>query len=439
MQALESIKSRLLDLAVHGKITQQLEDEPAISSTWDTPKNVPFNIPKNWKWARMSDVLELLTDGEHKTPKYQTQGVPFLSVKNISSGFIDFSNTKFISQLDFELFKKRCNPRAGDILLSKVGTTGVPAIVSENKDIALFVSVALLKLNKAFVRSDFLYYQILSPLVQRQAKENTRGVGNKNWVLKEIAKTLIVVPPLNEQKRIAEKLDTLFSKIDAIQRSMNEVSQLSEFLEKQLLRSAVKGQLAPQLDEEPEVEQIGVAPDDVPFEVPKKWKWGRLSDYGSIVGGGTPSTSVGEYWDGEIPWVTPADLGKIQSAWIDRGAKSITKLGLEKSSAKKMPAGSIVYSSRAPIGRVAIAKNELCTSQGCKSFVPDPTLVDSKYAYFALTALTPEIIARASGTTFKEISGKQFGKTLIPVPPLGEQRRIVEKLDKLMLEIQKLK
>ena len=292
----------------------------------------------------------------------------------------------------------------------------------------------------AVIRSDFSSY--LHIFFSSDAFKEYLGSVNTTTInqitQKNLLNTWVPLPPLEEQKRIVEKVDCLFSRIEIIQKSMDEVSQLSKSLKKQLLQSSISGKLVPQLDEEPEAKQIGQAPEEVPFEIPGKWKWGRLSDYGNIVGGGTPSTSVSNYWDGEISWITPADLGKIKSPWIDRGAKSITKLGLENSSAKKMPAGSIVYSSRAPIGRVAIAKNELCTSQGCKSFVPDPNLVDSKYAYYVLKALTPEIIARASGTTFKEISGKQFGKTLIPVPPLREQQRIVAKLDKLMLEIQKL-
>lgn len=210
------MEKSLLHEAISGKIVPQRDDEPEVEQLGESPEEVPFEIPKKWKWVRMSDILTKLTDGEHKTPKYREEGVPFLSAKNISSGKIDFSQTKFISKEDFEIFKKRCNPQKGDILLSKVGTTGVPAIVEEDRDFGLFVSVALLKPDSSLIRSDFLYYQILSPHVQQQAKNNTRGVGNKNWVLKDIAKTLVVLPPLEEQKRIVEKLDKLMLKIQKL-------------------------------------------------------------------------------------------------------------------------------------------------------------------------------------------------------------------------------
>ena len=218
-QLSDLLEKQLLQSAIKGQLIPQLDDEASVTQIGQSPEVVPFEIPKKWKWVRISDILTKLTDGEHKTPKYREEGVPFLSVKDISSGKIDFSQTKFISKEDFEIFKKRCNPQKGDILLSKVGTTGVPAIVEEDRDFGLFVSVALLKPDSSLIRSDFLYYQILSPHVQQQAKNNTRGVGNKNWVLKDIAKTLVVLPPLEEQKRIVEKLDKLMLEIHKLKQS----------------------------------------------------------------------------------------------------------------------------------------------------------------------------------------------------------------------------
>ena len=134
----------------------------------------------------------------------------------MSSGAISFSGTRFVSEEDYEIFKKRCNPEEGDLLLSKVGTTGVPAIVGKQTKFALFVSVALLKTNKDVIDSSYLFYTIQSPLVQDQAKENTRGVANKNWVLKAIASTIIPLPPLKEQKRIVAKVEELLKQVDAL-------------------------------------------------------------------------------------------------------------------------------------------------------------------------------------------------------------------------------
>lgn len=168
-----------------------------------------FDIPDSWKWAYLGSILNKLTDGTHRTPKYATSGVKFVSVKDMSNGILSLDNTKFITEAEhIELFS-RCDPQRGDMLLSKVGTTGVPAIIDTDEPFSLFVSVALLKYSHNCIDERFLYYLLKSPLVQEQATENTRGVGNKNWVLDAIAKTVVVLPPLVEQKRIVAKLEEI--------------------------------------------------------------------------------------------------------------------------------------------------------------------------------------------------------------------------------------
>ncbi len=170
---------------------------------------IPFDIPDSWRWAYLGSILNKLTDGTHRTPKYATSGVKFVSVKDMSNGILSLDNTKFITEEEhIELFS-RCDPQRGDMLLSKVGTTGVPAIIDTDEPFSLFVSVALLKYSHSCIDERFLYFLLKSPLVQEQATENTRGVGNKNWVLDAISKTVVVLPPLAEQKRIVAKLDEL--------------------------------------------------------------------------------------------------------------------------------------------------------------------------------------------------------------------------------------
>ena len=175
-----------------------------------------------------------------------------------------------------------------------------------------------------------------------------------------------------------------------------------------------------------------IAEDEIPFEIPENWKWVHLSDLGEIVGGGTPKTGDPSLWDDDgIPWLTPADMKNIRGMYASHGERNISQTGLAKSSAQLMPKGTVLYSSRAPIGYIAIAANDICTNQGFKSLVPANTEIN-KYMYYCLIARTDDIKARASGTTFKEISGAGFGATLVPLPPLGEQKRIVAKIEELL-------
>lgn len=207
---LSKIKAEKEKLIKEGKIKK----EKPLSPITDSEK--PFDIPDSWQWVRLGELATKFTDGTHSTPKYVLAGVPFLSVKDMSRGFLDFSNTKFISEEEHEILYKRCNPEKGDLLITKVGTTGIPVIVDTDKQFSLFVSVALMKFSKRYLDVNFLKELINSPLVQQQAQENTRGVGNKNWVLDDIRNTIVPLPPLNEQKRIVARIEQLFAEIDKI-------------------------------------------------------------------------------------------------------------------------------------------------------------------------------------------------------------------------------
>lgn len=154
------------------------------------------------------------------------------------------------------------------------------------------------------------------------------------------------------------------------------------------------------------------------------WAKYKLSELGAIVGGATPSTSVEKYYGGEIAWVTPKDLSSFSGRYIECGERNITEEGLNSCSAQLLPAGSVLFSSRAPIGYVAIAKNPIATNQGFKSLVPDTKKVDSLFMYYLLKYNKNRIEAMGSGTTFKEVSGATMKNIEVNLPPLAEQKRI---------------
>ena len=174
------------------------------------------------------------------------------------------------------------------------------------------------------------------------------------------------------------------------------------------------------------------------FEIPKGWEWCRLGEIGQIIGGGTPSSSNSEYYsDNEIPWITPADLRGYDKKYISNGGRYISKLGLQKSSAQLLPIGSVLFSSRAPIGYVVINDKELSTNQGFKSIVPfDKNM--NEFIYYFLKYNKSYIEEISSGTTFKEISGSGMKNLVIPLPSVAEQLRIVQKVDELFAIIDEL-
>lgn len=251
---------------------------------------------------------------------------------------------------------------------------------------------------------------------------------------------------------LLEQFDTIFD-------TPESVDKLKELI----LDMAVKGKLVPQdptdepasvLLEKIKVEKeslikekkikkekqlSSVAEEDKDYELPIGWSWVKLGQIGQIVGGGTPSTKVAEYFsENEVAWLTPADLNGLKGKYIGSGRRYISKLGLEKSSAQLLPKGSVLFSSRAPIGYVAIASNDLSTNQGFKSCVPY-ILELNEYLYYYLKHIAKKVDEKASGTTFKEVSGKIVSNLSLALPPLDEQKRIVKKVDQLMSFCEELK
>ena len=164
--------------------------------------------------------------------------------------------------------------------------------------------------------------------------------------------------------------------------------------------------------------------------LPDGWKLTSAGEVAEVVGGGTPKTSIpGNFTDqGGHPWITPSDLTGYMDKHIAQGRRNLTDQGLRGSSAKFMPAGTVLFSSRAPIGYVAIARNPVTTNQGFRSFVPSAA-VDSEFLYYALQLLRPEAERLASGTTFAELSGTNAKKLRFPLPPIVTQRQIAVLLD----------
>ena len=154
------------------------------------------------------------------------------------------------------------------------------------------------------------------------------------------------------------------------------------------------------------------------------WKTVKLSEIGTVVGGATPSTKkIENYENGNIPWITPKDLSNFKGRYICKGERNITEVGFNSCSTKMLPKNTILFSSRAPIGYIAIAENELCTNQGFKSIIPNKN-IDPLFLFYLLTFNKNKIENMSSGTTFKEVSGTTMKNIEVNIPDLETQRKI---------------
>lgn len=166
-------------------------------------------------------------------------------------------------------------------------------------------------------------------------------------------------------------------------------------------------------------------------KIPVEWDVKTIQEIGEVISGGTPKTKEDSYWDGNVSWITPKDLSSFTERYIKEGERSITEAGLKNSSAKLLPKGTVLFSSRAPIGYIAIANKELCTNQGFKNIVCDKKYSSNEFVYYMLKAKKNEIESIAGGSTFKEVSGKVVKEFKIPIPPLEEQKAIAHILSTL--------
>lgn len=484
----EQLKASILQYAIQGKLVEQRAEEGTGEELFqeierkrevlikekiikkDKRTNsiinfqeVPFDIPENWMWVTLGSILNKLTDGTHKTPKYTSTGVKFVSVKDMSNGFLSLENTKYISEEEHKELYARCNPEKGDLILSKVGTTGVPAIVDTTEPFSLFVSVALLKFDCKCIDVEFLYYMLMSPLVQAQATENTRGVGNKNWVLDAIASTMVVLPPLVEQKRIVAKIEELLPLVDRYATAYEKLEQFNakfpEDMKKSILQYAIQGELVEQRPEEGTGEELyrqiqtekqrltkegkikkekplpEIAEDEIPFDIPESWKWVRLSTIGITQTGNTPSKSHPEYIGIDIPFITPGDILNGQICYSNQ---ALSLLGKEV--ARVCCAGSIMQVCiGGSIGKAAITYREVAFNQQINVVSPIACLSEYLFAVMQSAYFTTSMKERAGGTATPIINRGLWDSLLIPLPPLAEQRRIVAKLEEILPLCERLK
>lgn len=384
----------------------------------------------------------------------------------MSNGFLSLENTKYISEEEHKELYARCNPEKGDLILSKVGTTGVPAIVDTTEPFSLFVSVALLKFDCKCIDVEFLYYMLMSPLVQAQATENTRGVGNKNWVLDAIASTMVVLPHLVEQKRIVAKIEELLPLVDRYAASYEKLEQFNakfpENMKKSLLQYAIQGKLVEQRPEEGTAEELfariqeekqrliaekkikkekplpEITEDEKPFDIPESWKWVRLRDIISVLGDGIHGTP--QYDDtGKYFFINGNNLVKGEIV-IKSDTKKVSYEEFKKYE-KPLDESTILVSINGTIGNYAFYNGE-------------PVILGKSACYFSLiSGIDKEYICRllntqhfldyavkeATQTTIKNVSLKSMRMLTVPLPPLSEQKRIVEKLEEILPLCERLK
>jgi type I restriction enzyme S subunit len=236
-----------------------------------------------------------------------------------------------------------------------------------------------------------------------------------------------VLPPIEEQRAIADFLDEKTAAIDdLIADKLRMIELLREERQVAIRTAVLRGVRSGVPVKDSGARWIG--------EVPAHWDVLHLRRVFRVINGGTPASSVEGYWSGDIAWLTPEDLGRLDGSVVRGTSRTLTLDGYQSCGATLVPAGSIVLSTRAPIGHVAIAGIPLCTNQGCRSRVSRGG-DSSRYLYYLLLAAREELASRGQGSTFLELSAESLSAVLLCRPPLTEQHAIAEHIGRRTAQI----
>ena len=352
-------------------------------------------IPEGWEEMKLGDVANIINGGTPRTSvnKYWDGGVPWITPRDLSNykNIYISKGERNISAEGLEKSSARLVPK-GSILLTSRAPIGY--VVIAKNTISTNQGFKSLVLHPDITHNIYFYYWLKNNVDYLK----TLGTGSTFLEISKnsIQKITISLPPLPEQRRIAD----ILSAVDEYIEVTREVVETSERLKKGLMQKL--------------------------FIKKRGWKEMKLGDVANIINGGTPRTSVNKYWDGGVPWITPRDLSNYKNIYISKGERNISAEGLEKSSARLVPKGSILLTSRAPIGYVVIAKNTISTNQGFKSLVLHPDITHNIYFYYWLKNNVDYLKTLGTGSTFLEISKNSIQKITISLPPLPEQRRIAD-------------
>lgn len=256
------------------------------------------------------------------------------------------------------------------------------------------------------------------------------GIVDDLWTTRwsEMKNIYVVNPSLREQHSIASFLDTKCGEIDALISLQEEmISELQAYKQSVITEAVTKGLNPNAKMKDSGVEWIG--------EIPEGWAVCSTKHLFNLYSGATPKTDNDSFWDGNIPWITPADF-KTEDVYISKGRRNITQNGVDSCGTTIVPANSVIFSKRAPIGLVVLNKEPLCTNQGCISCVPKETF--SKYYYYAMSVFTDSYELYGAGTTFMEISATSFANFKLPNPSFEEQHSIATYLDEKTSQIDSL-
>ena len=433
-------------------------------------------MPDGWAWCRLQTFCFPISDGTHQTPTYTNEGYIFLSAKNVTSWKIDWDNVMHIPESLHNELSKRISPKKNDILLAKNGTIGVAAIVDRDCDFDIYVTLAVLRTINTSILPQYLLNAIATSTIQNEFRSTLKGIGVQNLHLEHIRRTLIPIPPYNEQKIISEKVDEIIPLLEYITDIYVELDSAISILKSKILELAIQGKLVEQdPNDEPAsilleriraekkaqlgkkyvksyiykgddnyyYEKIGSEvkniTEEIPFEIPKTWSWCRLGEYCQKVTDQVASGSFAALRE-NVPSLKAPDYAiMVKTADFSHNFTQdltyTTKAGYDFLGNSNLFGGELILSNIGSVGKVFIVPK----LQKKMTLAPNSIMLrfyeEIQKDYFYYFFLSPiglmHLLSISRGATILKFNKTDLKTLPIPIPPINEQLRMVTQIQKL--------
>ena len=462
----KALRQKILDLAIHGKLVpQDPNDEPAsvllerirdekerlikegkikrpkkTKTTSDKPhyENEPFEVPSSWVWTTVGEISQSILYGVSESAK--SRGTyRLLRITDIQDNTVNWNTVPFT---DYEDEKAEAYLlKDGDILFARTGATvGKSYLVNNLQEKAIYASYLIRVKTNHYVLPEFVKYFFESGFYWEQVLGNSVGIGQPNVNGTILSNLELPIPPIMEQKRIVKELGKWLSIIDKIEESKGQLQKNISWAKSKVLDLAIHGKLVPQdPTDEPATELLKrinpkaeITSDNGHYQkLPEGWCLTTLGSIGHWQSGATPSRLQKEYYGGNIPWLKTGDLN---DGIIINIPEFITEKALAETSVKLNPSGSVLIAMYgATIGKVGILSFPATTNQACCACVDYK--LEQMYLFYFLLANRESFIRMGGGGAQPNISKEKIINTVISLPPLKEQHRIVAKIEEIFAQL----
>lgn len=470
----QDLKNSILQLAIQGKLVEQREEEGTAKELIEkikqekkrlikdkkikketaldelTEEDIPFDIPQNWEWVKLGEIVSV--NGGKRIPAGRSltdedTGYKYIRVADMKNGSILLDGIKYIPHDIYPKIKNYTISKE-DIYITVAGTIGQVGLVPEELDNANLTENAD-KLVIYFNSKEFMYYMLNSNFIQYQIKEHTTKVGQPKLAIKRIKELIIPLPPLEEQKRIVAKIEELMPYVDKYDVAYFEVEELNkkfpEDMQKSILQYAIQGKLVEQREEDGTAEDLykqiqeekkklikegkikktkalpEITEDEIPFDIPENWKWVRLGDVIHLTSGQDMTPNKYNDISKGIPYLTGASNIQDGEILINRWTEEPKAIALK---------GDVLLTCKGTVGKTAILEqDEVHIARQIMSI--RTIVVDAEFIQIFLKSYV-NILKSIAKSMIPGIERKNVLEAPLPLPPLAEQKRIVEKIEEML-------